>query len=149
MKRCNSRGYLNRKIRFNYNLNIARAIPVENLEKLSYAPDFSVLEEMTFGDEALLKEILEQFVKDTRNDLSELKDSISNNDTGNITEIAHRLSGRIGQIGASEISTQFRKIEVSLRENPESISASELNETVAEADILMEQIDEKILSYSI
>ena len=25
--------YLNRKIRFNYNLNVARAIPVENLEK--------------------------------------------------------------------------------------------------------------------
>ncbi len=123
--------------------------PVENLEKLANAPDFSVLEEMTFGDESLLKEILEQFVKDTRNDLSELKDSISNNNTGNITEIAHRLSGRIGQIGAPEISTQFRKIEVSLREDPESISASELNETVAEADILIEHIDEKILSYSI
>lgn len=122
---------------------------IKSVEKLQSAPDFSVLEEMTFGDEALLKEILEQFVKDTRNDLSELKDSISNNNTENVTEIAHRLSGRIGQIGAPQISIQFRKIEVSLRENPESISASELNETVAEADILIEQIDEKILSYSI
>ncbi|MBE9465202.1 ATP-binding protein [Dyadobacter subterraneus] len=123
--------------------------PVVSAEKLSSAPDFSVLEEMTFGDESLLKEILEQFVKDTRTDLSHLKDSISNNDVETITEIAHRLSGRIGQIGAPEISVQFRKIEVSLRENPESISASELNETVAEADLLIEQIDEKILSYSI
>ncbi|MEO6686758.1 MAG: response regulator, partial [Dyadobacter sp.] len=123
--------------------------PIVNLGKLSHVPDFSILEEMTFGDEALLKEILEQFVKDTQNDLLDLKNSISNSNPENITEIAHKLSGRIGQIGASEISLRFRKIEVSLRENPESISASELNEIVAEADLLMEQIEEKILSYSI
>ncbi|MCF0058495.1 ATP-binding protein [Dyadobacter sp. CY356] len=128
---------------------IPASLAIENPEKLSNAPDFSVLEEMTFGDETLLKEILEQFVKDTRNDLSDLKESISVHNTEKITDIAHRLSGRIGQIGAPEISVQFRKIEISLRENPESMTASELNKTVAEADILIEQIDEKILSYSI
>ncbi|TKT93560.1 ATP-binding protein [Dyadobacter frigoris] len=133
----------------NQPIQIPISPPVVNSEKLSSAPDLSVLEEMTFGDETLLKEILEQFVKDTRNDLTELKDSISSDNIENITEIAHRLSGRIGQIGASEISVQFRKIEISLRENPENFSASELNETVTEADLLIEQIDEKILSYSI
>jgi signal transduction histidine kinase/DNA-binding response OmpR family regulator len=126
------------------NEQYVKLIPVS-----SGQPDLTLLEEMTFGDEALLKEILEQFVKDTRHDLTELQSAISENKPEIITEISHRLSGRIGQIGASEISAQFRKIEISLREDPKSISASELNETVAEADVLIEQIDGKILSYSI
>jgi len=123
--------------------------PVKLIPASYGQPDLSVLEEMTFGDEALLKEILEQFVKDTRYDLSELQNAVSNSDTEIITEISHRLSGRIGQVGSSGISARFRKIEISLREDPESISASELMETVAEADLLIEQIDEKILTYSI
>jgi DNA-binding response OmpR family regulator len=112
-------------------------------------PDLSILEEMTFGDETLLKEILEQFVKDTRHDLSEIRMAVSENNTEVITETAHRLSGRIGQVGAAGISAQFRKIEISLRERPESISASELHETIAKADVFVEKIDEKISSYSI
>jgi signal transduction histidine kinase/CheY-like chemotaxis protein len=122
--------------------------PAKLIPASSSQPDLSLLEEMTFGDEALLKEILEQFVKDSRSDLLALQSAISENKPAIITEISHRLSGRIGQIGASEVSARFRKIEVSLREDPKSIIASELNETVAEATMLLEQIDEKILSYS-
>jgi signal transduction histidine kinase/DNA-binding response OmpR family regulator len=133
----------------NQPLTLKEEQPVKLIPASYGQPDLSMLEEMTFGDEALLKEILEQFVKDTRHDLTELQSAISENSTEIITEIAHRLSGRIGQIGAPEISAQFRKIEISLREDPESISASELNKTVAEADVLIDRIDEKILSYSI
>jgi signal transduction histidine kinase/DNA-binding response OmpR family regulator len=112
-------------------------------------PDLSLLEDMTFGDETLLKEILEQFSQDTRTDVAAFRKATLAKDLGVVIELAHRLSGRTGQIGASEISSRFRTIEVSLRENPENFSASELNETAAEAEMLIEQIDEKILSYSI
>ena len=112
-------------------------------------PDLSVLREMTFGDEALLKEILEQFVKDTRFDLDKLKKDIEEDDKESIPEIAHKLSGRIGQIGASSLSAKFRNFEVSLRADPESISRNELESAVLQADSLIEHIDEKILSYSI
>ena len=124
---------------------------IVNAEKLSNAPDFSTLEEMTFGDEVVIERNSRTICKGyTKRFVLIYKDAISKNNTEKVTDIAHRLSGRIGQIGAPEISAQFRKIEISLRENPESIDKPpELNQTVAEADTLIEQIDEKILSYSI
>lgn len=111
-------------------------------------PDLSSLQQMTFGDEALLKEILEQFVKDTRHDLDRLRQDITDNQE-NIPEVAHKLSGRIGQIGASALSARFRKFEVSLREDPESISREELESAISQADSLIDHIEGKILSYSI
>lgn len=119
------------------------------MEKTMDDLDLSVVEEMTFGDESLLKEILEQFVKDTRNDLSLLKDNIKQHNTGQITEIVHRLSGRIGQIGALPLSAKFRKFEIDLRNDSTSVSDDDLNLATDEADALVEKIDEKILSYSI
>lgn len=124
-------------------------LPAATFSKDSEEPDLSVLREMTFGDEALLKEILEQFVKDTRNDLDQLKKDIEEDHKENIPEIVHKLSGRIGQIGASTLSSTFRRFEVSLRENPESISKDELKSAIFQADSLIEHIDEKIVSYSI
>ncbi|MCF2444286.1 ATP-binding protein [Dyadobacter sp. CY345] len=118
-------------------------------EEASDEPDLSVLQEMTFGDEALLKEILEQFVKDTRYDLDQLRSEIERNNIENIPEIAHKLSGRIGQIGASSLSGTFRKFEISLREDPESISKNELESAISQTDSLIEYIEEKIFSYSI
>jgi len=112
-------------------------------------PDLSVLREMTFGDEALLKEILEQFVKDTKSDLESLRNAVIENDRALVPEIIHKLSGRIGQIGALPLSSVFRKYEVALRENPDSISKEEIESAISQADSLIDQIDEKILSYSI
>lgn len=115
----------------------------------SDAPDFTVLEEMTFGDETLLKEILEQFVKDTRQDLDRLRAAIATHNQEDIPEVIHKLSGRIGQIGAAGLSAKFRKFEISLRDDTDSISSEELESAVLQTDSLIDHIDEKILSYSI
>ena len=116
---------------------------------LSDEPDLSSLQEMTFGDEALLKEVLEQFVKDTRQDLDRLRQDIVEHNEENIPEVAHKLSGRIGQIGASALSARFRQFEISLREDADSISAEELESAIMQADSLIDHIEGKILSYSI
>ncbi|MDQ6478997.1 ATP-binding protein [Dyadobacter sp. LHD-138] len=116
---------------------------------LSDEPDLSSLQEMTFGDEALLKEILEQFVKDTRHDLDRLRQDIVERNEENKPEVVHKLSGRIGQIGASALSARFRKFEISLREDADSISAEELESAIWQADSLIDHIEGKILSYSI
>lgn len=112
-------------------------------------PDFTVLEEMTFGDETLLKEILEQFVKDTRQDMDRLRLAMTSQDQEDIPEVTHKLSGRIGQIGAHALSAKFRTFEISLREDADSISSDELESALLQTDSLIDHIDEKILSYSI
>jgi signal transduction histidine kinase/DNA-binding response OmpR family regulator len=112
-------------------------------------PDFTVLEEMTFGDETLLKEILEQFVKDTRQDMDRLRLAMTSQDQEDIPEVTHKLSGRIGQIGAHALSAKFRTFEISLREDADSISSEELESALLQTDSLIDHIDEKILSYSI
>ncbi|MCF2496333.1 hybrid sensor histidine kinase/response regulator [Dyadobacter chenhuakuii] len=118
-------------------------------ENSATALDFTSLNEMTFGDESLLREILEQFVKDSRKDVSDLDSYIQNNDLDKAQELMHRLAGRTGQIGARELSAKLRQYEVALREDPSKISIAEMQQVVKNAAIVVEQVEERALAYSI
>ncbi|MCE7071837.1 ATP-binding protein [Dyadobacter sp. CY327] len=119
------------------------------IENSETALDFTSLNEMTFGDESLLREILEQFVKDSRKDVSDLDSYIQNNDLDKAQELMHRLAGRTGQIGARELSAKLRQYEVALREDPSKISIAEMQQVVKNAAIVVEQVEERALAYSI
>ncbi|MCF2501072.1 hybrid sensor histidine kinase/response regulator [Dyadobacter chenhuakuii] len=119
------------------------------IENSETALDFTSLNEMTFGDESLLREILEQFVKDSRKDVSDLDGYIQNNDLDKAQELMHRLAGRTGQIGARELSARLRQYEVALREDPSKISIAEMQQVVKNAAIVVEQVEERALAYSI
>lgn len=119
------------------------------IENSETALDFTSLNEMTFGDESLLREILEQFVKDSRKDVSDLDGYIQNNDLDKAQELMHRLAGRTGQIGARELSAKLRQYEVALREDPSKISIAEMQQVVKNAAIVVEQVEERALAYSI
>jgi HPt (histidine-containing phosphotransfer) domain-containing protein len=67
-----------------------------------------MLNEMTFGDESMIREILDQFVKDSRNDVEALHINIETRELEKVQEIMHRMAGRTGQIGARELSAKFR-----------------------------------------
>lgn len=112
-------------------------------------PDFSVLNEMTFGDESILREILEQFVTDSRKDIKSLSLCVENGDMKNMHELMHRMAGRTGQIGAKELSAQFRFYEIAIRENKQEISLKKIKDTINQADRMVDQVGEKVLSYSI
>ncbi|MCF2486548.1 hybrid sensor histidine kinase/response regulator [Dyadobacter sp. CY347] len=113
------------------------------------ALDFTSLNEMTFGDESLLREILEQFVKDSRKDVSDLDLYIQNSEFDKAQELMHRLAGRTGQIGARELSAKFRHFEIALSEDPSQISITEMQQVVKSAAIVVEQVEERALAYSI
>ena len=110
--------------------------------------DLSLLSEMTFGDENVLREILDQFVKDSRNDIGTLQKSIDNSDSESIHEIMHRMAGRSGQIGARDLSARFRHYEIAIREKKKVFSRDELSDLVKQAELMIDQVEEKALSYS-
>jgi CheY-like chemotaxis protein len=111
--------------------------------------DFSMLTEMTFGDESLLREILDQFVKDSRTDIDSLRHHIAANEPDHAQELMHRMAGRTGQIGARDLSARFRNLEIALRENPSGVSEKEMTQVVNDAASVIEHVEEKALSYSI
>ncbi|CAG4989649.1 Sensor histidine kinase RcsC [Dyadobacter sp. CECT 9275] len=123
------------------------SFPVVN--KVREDLDLSQLHEMAFGDEAMIKEVLEQFVKDSRNDLDKIQFLSEAKAYNDVMELAHRLAGRIGQVGARDISTRFRMVETTIRDKNERPSQDDLYLLIQDARQLVEQVDEKIISYSI
>ncbi|MDB5262564.1 MAG: Hpt sensor hybrid histidine kinase [Adhaeribacter sp.] len=78
------------------------------------APDFSRLLQMTGGNEELLDKILHQFIRDTRQDLEYLDQSLDQELPGLVSEIIHRLAGRTGQLGAVALAARLRRVEIAL-----------------------------------
>jgi DNA-binding response OmpR family regulator len=110
--------------------------------------DLTSLNEMTFGDESVLREILDQFAKDSREDIAALKSCIKNSDLHNTRELMHRMAGRTGQIGIKDLSAKFRSFEIAIRDNQREILPDELNKVIRQAEIIVDQVEEKALSYS-
>lgn len=76
--------------------------------------DLTSLKKMTFDDEAQLRRILQRFSEDSLNDSREIEDGIERNDTSGLRLLAHRMAGRIAQIGARQLAASFREIEMEL-----------------------------------
>jgi signal transduction histidine kinase/CheY-like chemotaxis protein len=111
--------------------------------------DFTALNEMTFGDESLLREILEQFVHDMRTDLSNLR-LVSDQENREVAaDLMHRLAGRTGQMGIGNLAEKLRKAEIHLRRSEMAVPSSELTALVNEAEFVVNQVEEKALNYSI
>jgi signal transduction histidine kinase/CheY-like chemotaxis protein/HPt (histidine-containing phosphotransfer) domain-containing protein len=111
--------------------------------------DFSSLNEMTFGDEGMMREILDQFVKDSREDVNALHLHLQNGHWEDVQELMHRLAGRTGQIGAKSLSVRFRHFEILLRENPSEASPDEMKALADDAGLVIEQVEGLALAYSI
>jgi HPt (histidine-containing phosphotransfer) domain-containing protein len=111
--------------------------------------DLSMLSEMTFGDEAMLREILHQFVTDCRKDIDSLFLQIDNGELEKVPDLIHRMAGRTGQIGAKELSAQFRNLEVTLREDASKVSVEEMTQVLEYAESIIEQVEERAPAHSI
>lgn len=146
-------GYLMKPFHSNELLELLEASsetqPVAKTEPVSQpALDFTMLNEMTFGDESLLREILEQFVKDSKQDVLDLQVHLDKREFEKVHELMHRMAGRTGQIGARELSADFRHFEIALRENASNVSIEALQNVVRNAAMTIEQVEEKALAYS-
>ncbi|MBX2964025.1 MAG: response regulator [Cyclobacteriaceae bacterium] len=79
--------------------------------------DFSALQKLTMNDQSLLKSVILQFIEDSKKDIQELSALLEDGQYGLVREYVHRLSGRVGQIGALNLSTSLRQTETALHEN--------------------------------
>lgn len=101
-------------------------------------PALNTLRTMTMGDEALFRSILSQFIEETQEDIVKLKVNLSDLNTNAVKDIVHKLAGRIGQIGLSGLSNQFKGIEDKLREGKELMSQYEsVNRAIIETGMLL------------
>ncbi len=74
-------------------------------------PDLSLLRKMTLNDENLFRSILTQFLEETDSDMKALKSLLASDETPRVREIVHRLSGRLSQIGITNLGSQLHEIE--------------------------------------
>jgi len=88
--------------------------------------DFSTIEAMAFGDNDILKEVLEQFMLDTATDLDSIEHLLSSDDPDRerLADFIHKLAGRVGQVGALRLSADLKELELGLREEG-NVSADE------------------------
>lgn len=77
--------------------------------------DLAALEKLTFGDKALLVQILERFVSDNRHDLDLLCTAAADVDMEQLSLLLHRMAGRTAQIGAGELAARMRMLEIALQ----------------------------------
>jgi signal transduction histidine kinase/HPt (histidine-containing phosphotransfer) domain-containing protein/ActR/RegA family two-component response regulator len=111
--------------------------------------DLTKLTEMTFGDEGLLKEILHQFISDTKNDLTDLKNQIDQDNKESIMEIMHKLAGRTGQVGLPMLAMKFRDFEIELREDASEVSLDDIRLLQKEASEVLKHLEQQENIYSI
>jgi signal transduction histidine kinase/DNA-binding response OmpR family regulator len=76
--------------------------------------DMDVLEKMTLGNTG---QILLHFAEDTLQDIAHLKPAMNKQQIDNILLLIHRIAGRTAQVGAGELSKNFRLAEMQLRKS--------------------------------
>lgn len=76
--------------------------------------DKSLIEKMTLGDKQMQEKILKRFKHDSEEDIATLKTSLGDGDVQKIRLVIHRLAGRLAQIGAKALATEFREMEISI-----------------------------------
>ena len=68
------------------------------------------------GQDDALQEIIEMFLKQTDEQINQLSETVSNNDTEATCNIAHQLKGSSANLGAIQLSEAFSQLEKSTKE---------------------------------
>jgi signal transduction histidine kinase/DNA-binding response OmpR family regulator len=103
--------------------------------------DIGSLLRMTGDDKLQLKMILRSIIKESRNDLGELKRSLDKKRYDKLALLVHRMAGRVGQAGAVEYAMALRKLEKDLQNGMESgIIKKHVNEALKQGDFFIKEI---------
>jgi signal transduction histidine kinase/CheY-like chemotaxis protein len=74
------------------------------------------LKKMTLNDPVLLEHVIHGFCQDCYDDQKAVLEAMRRKDRNTVTLITHRLAGRLGQMGVSELAASFRDVELKLRD---------------------------------
>ena len=75
----------------------------------------STIRQLALDDEDQVRNIIDHYLHDTAADLAELKVHYHRNNLSGLELLLHRIAGRTGQIGGTDIAFRFRKMEIDAR----------------------------------
>lgn len=106
--------------------------------------DLNALEKMTLGNPGQTGQILLHFAEDTLHDIARLKPAMNKKRIDDILLLTHRIAGRTAQVGAGELSKNFRLAEMQLRKSgePSAEWLEKLNEQIDELQDLALSVKE-------
>jgi HPt (histidine-containing phosphotransfer) domain-containing protein len=90
---------------------ISQASPLDTGSEAGDEIDLEPLRKMTLYDENLLHTVIEQFREETTMELTQLEHAIAKCDRIKVRDIAHKLAGRVGQVGVLSLSLKLRDTE--------------------------------------
>ncbi|MGE6220141.1 ATP-binding response regulator [Nubsella zeaxanthinifaciens] len=102
------------------------ALPNTAQEPVTF--DEKPLQQMTMGDQQLMKKILQSFKADCKDDEQLLQQRVNEGNQSEARLLVHRLAGRVSQIGAKDLGMKFRVLE-------QNIANAELIDTAIEIEI--------------
>ncbi|MGN6179086.1 MAG: ATP-binding response regulator [Mucilaginibacter sp.] len=98
-------------------VNIAGGKQAQKAATINPLLDMDALEKMTEGNAGQTGQILLHFAEDTLQDIALLKSAMSEKQIDDILLLIHRIAGRTAQVGAGELSKNFRLAEMQLRKS--------------------------------
>ena len=108
---------------------------------VSSSPDLSALRQMTLNDESLFQSVLSQFLEETTYDVEALKTVLEENDAKSVREVVHRLSGRLSQVGITNLGQELHEVESMLvTGKPLSETEATIREILKNLDALISQL---------
>ncbi|HEY5824244.1 MAG TPA: ATP-binding protein [Cyclobacteriaceae bacterium] len=108
--------------------------------------DLSSLRKLTMGDEQLFQSVLSQFKEETENNLIEMDAAIAKGKNKDLREIIHKLSGRVGQMGGTELAHHFHQIETKLEEGIEfDLIQKEIEESIVHLKSFLAEIQKETI----
>lgn len=109
--------------------------------------DFANLERMTFGDQQMLKKLLTTCKLDSLADAEQLRMFMKDRNEAEARLLVHRLAGRMAQIGAKNLATSLRLLEIDIAEKglTSKIEHEVINQLL-ELDCVLTFLDERQLA---
>lgn len=109
--------------------------------------DLTALKKMTMGDEQLLQSVIAQFNEETRKNIGELESILTCSDAKAAREIVHKFSGRIAQMGNTDLANKFHELEVKLDEGADLDTVRiEINQALAELHFFLNEIQREVIT---
>lgn len=113
---------------------------MENIEGIENSVGLSNV----LGDESLFEEILIMFYQDHNEDAIKLQKAIENQDTASLKHIAHTLKGVSSSVGALELFSKVKDLDLAITENRNEVFNRLLSEMLPVFDKVMQSIKTNI-----
>lgn len=129
-------------------------LPTENIsleeindENKTVNAKFDMLRQLTFNNEAAMQGMVNMFLKDTPLELEKIRVNFDAGDYSTVARITHAIKPKFTYMGAPEISTLCKEIEILATNNPEAETLGvEIGDLEKKCNNLLEELKKEFIS---